>query len=135
MQLEPYLFFDGRCEEAMEYYKSVFGGELELNRYAGSPIETDAGPDYGQKVMHATLRADGFTIMGSDRPGTTRASSEQNYSLSLATNDEARGRAVFDALADGGSVRMPLEKAFWGGTFGMCADRFGIAWMVSIHAG
>jgi len=135
MQLEPYIFFDGHCEAAMEYYKTVFGGALDINRYGGSPIENQIPANYGEKVMHATLRADGFSIMGADRPESTKAGESSNISLSFATSDDAQGQAVFERLANGGTVRMALAPAFWGGTFGMCTDRFGVAWMISIHQG
>jgi len=135
MQLEPYLFFDGHCEAAMEYYKSIFGGELDVNRYGGSPIEAQMPPGYAEKIMHATLRADGFSVMAADRPGAIKTGAPQNISLSFATSDDKQGNAVFDKLAAGGSVRMALAPAFWGGTFGMLTDRFGVDWMVSIHQG
>lgn len=135
MQLEAYLFFDGHCEAAMEHYKSIFGGELDINRYGGSPIEAQVPAGYDEKVMHATLRTNGFSVMAADRPGGTKPGALQNISLSFATSDEAQGHAVFDKLADGGSVRMALAPAFWGGTFGMLTDRFGVDWMVSIHQG
>lgn len=133
MQLQAYLFFDGHCEEAMEYYAAIFGGELDIHRYAGSPIEDRVPAGYGAKVMHSTLRAQGFSMMGADRPGSIKAGVPQQISLSLATSDAAQGHEIFDKLAAGGSVRMALAPAFWEGIFGMLTDRFGVDWMISIH--
>ena len=131
MELEAYLFFDGNCEEALNYYKGVFGGEVTtLNRYEGSPMEAQVPPDYKNKIIHAVFQAPTLKFMASDgRPGTQRG--EGRVSLSLATRDNAEAERVFNALADGGTIDMPLANSFWGAKFGMCTDRFGLDWMVS----
>lgn len=130
MQLEAYLFFNGRCEEALDFYKQALGGTYELNRFAGSPMESEVGPEWAQKVMHATFKGDGFSFMASDsRDNGARA--EGGVSLSIASNDTDEGKRVFDRLSDGGAVNMPYGPTFWGGNFGMLTDRFGMKWMVS----
>jgi len=133
MQLEPYLFFHGRCEEALNFYKESLGGEISgLSRFAGSPMESQVDASYKEKVMHAKFEADGVKFMASDgRPGPG-PDGEDDIALCLSTGDDAEGERVFKALAEGGKVDMPLEKAFWGGKFGALTDRFGVQWMVEI---
>ena len=133
MQLEPYVFFYGKCEEAREFYKRAIGGDFDLSRFEGSPMAEQVPADFREKVMHATFKGPGFSFMASDgRPGKQVDPEAGNISLCLATGDEAEGRRVFDALSQGGTVGMALAKAFWGGTFGTVTDRFGIEWMVMI---
>lgn len=133
MQLEPYIFYYGKCEEALEFYKRAIGGDFEVSRYENSPMAEQVPPDFRNKVMHGNFKGAGFSFMASDgRPGKTIDPDAGNISLSLATKDESEGRRVFDALAEGGTVDMPLSQAFWGGLFGMLTDRFGIEWMVTI---
>jgi len=134
MQLEPYLFFHGRCEEALNFYAKALGGEIVgLNRYAGSPMEDQVDPHFRDKVMHASFVAGDVKFMASDgRPGSP-PDGEDDIALSLATNDAAEGERAFAALAEGGNVEMPLADAFWGGKFGQVTDRFGVQWMVSVH--
>jgi len=131
MQLEPYLFFYGRCEEALNFYKDVFGGEIiALNRFEGSPMESQVAPDERRNVMHATFKAPGLSFMAADGSAAGPVG-EGNVSLSLATSDDAEARRVFDKLSQGGKVTMPFDNVFWGGKFGMLSDRFGVCWMVS----
>jgi PhnB protein len=134
MQLEPYLFFHGRCEEALNFYKQCLGGEIVgMNKYAGSPMEDQVDPSFKDKVMHASFAAGDVTFMASDgRPGPA-PDGEDDIALSLATSDAAEGERVFAALSEGGNVEMPLADAFWGGKFGQVTDRFGVQWMLSIH--
>jgi PhnB protein len=134
MQLEPYLFFHGRCEEALNFYKECLGGELsDVHTYAGSPMESQVDPDFRNKIMHATFKAGDVRFMASDgRPGPA-PDGEDDIALSLATSDAAEGERVFAALSQGGTVEMPLADAFWGGKFGQLTDRFGVQWMLSIH--
>jgi PhnB protein len=135
MELEPYLFFHGTCEEALNFYATCFNGQITgLNRFAGSPIEPDVGADYRDKVMHASFVAGGLKFMASDgRPGSP-PDGEDDVALSVATKDATEGERVFNALVDGGTVTMPLSDAFWGGRFGSLTDRFGVQWMVTIGA-
>ena len=134
MQLEPYLFFYGHCEEALEFYKKALGGDFTLNRFEGSPMAQNMPPDQHKKIMHATFNGPGFTFMASDgRMDKTVDPEEGNISLSLATSDAAEGERAFKALSEGGKVGMPLQDVFWGGKFGQFTDRFGVEWMISIH--
>jgi PhnB protein len=133
MKLEAYLFYYGRCEEALEFYKGVFGGSYELNRFEGSPMAGDVPAEARNKVMHATFTGGGITFMASDGSlDKTVDPDAGNISLSLGTSDEAEGKRVFDALSQGGKVGAPLNEAFWGGKFGMVVDKFGVEWMMSI---
>lgn len=134
MAIEPYLFFNGHCEEAIEFYKNALGAEvLMLMRYKESPEPPPPGmvpAGWDNKVMHASLRVGNANLMASD--GCSDGVNFQGFSLSLSANDEADARRKFAALAEGGQVRMPLTKTFWSPCFGMVADRFGVGWMVTV---
>jgi len=131
MQLSPYVFFYGRCEEALEFYKGVLGGTYELQRVSESSMAQQAPPEHADRVMHATFTGPGFTFMASDGQDTKAIDTETgNISLSLGADDSAAGERLFSALAQGGTVKMPFAEAFWGGKFGMLDDKFGIEWMV-----
>lgn len=133
MQLEPYVFFYGRCEEALGFYKSAIGGDYEVSRFEGSPMADQVPADFRNKVMHATFKGPGFSFMASDgQPGKTIDPEAGNISLSLSTSDPAEGERVFNALAQGGNVVMPIADTFWGAKFGMLTDRFGNEWMITI---
>jgi PhnB protein len=134
MQLDCYLSFNGNCEEALNFYAKCLGGKINaIMRYEGSPMDNqDLPADWKQKVMHATLEADGAQIMGSDMPPNMGSVSHNGFTVSVWIKDGVeRGRQVFDALAAGGQVRMPFAPPFWGGHFGMLVDKFGVPWMVS----
>lgn len=131
--VQPYLFLYGRCEEALEYYKSVFGGKYELMRVADTPFANEMPPGSGNRVMHASFTADGIAFMASDGSSVKSVDPDAgNISLSLSLDDPERGERVFNALAAGGKITMPMDKAFWGGRFGMVVDRFGTEWMVEL---
>ena len=132
MQLEPYIYFHGTCEEALTFYARCLDGRIAaLNRITGSPVEGETPPEYHDKVMHAAFEADGVRFMASDgRPGTP-PHGEDDIALSLAMEDPDRAKCIFEALAEGGEVTMPFQDAFWGGKFGSLTDRFGIQWMLS----
>ncbi len=134
MTLEPYLFFNGRCEEALQFYTERLGAEVTaLMRYADAPPNEDGCGAGGQpapdKIMHANLRIDDATLMASDgmADGSPRF---EGFSLALAVADEATARSRFEALGDGGQVLMPLGPTFFAHQFGMVADRFGVSWMI-----
>jgi PhnB protein len=132
MQLQPYIFFYGRCEEALEFYKKTLGGTYELMRVADTPMADQMPAEQRNKVMHASFTADGITFLAADGRETKAIDPDAgNISIALAATDAAEGNRVFGALSDGGKVTMPLEAAFWGGRFGMFVDRFGIEWMVT----
>jgi PhnB protein len=132
MHVQPYLFFDGRCEEAIEFYRTAVGARLEmLMRYKDSPEPPQPGqvpPGYDDKVMHASLRIGDSVVMASD--GCTEGAAFQGFSLALGVADVAEAERRFKALAEGGQVTMPLTPTFWSPGFGMLTDRFGVAWMV-----
>ena len=134
MAIEPYLFFNGRCEEAIEFYKKALGAEVSmLMRYKESPEPAPPGmvpPGWDNKIMHSLLRVGNANIMASD--GCSEGLNFQGFSLSVALANETEAKRVFDALSVGGQVRMPLTKTFWSPCFGMIADRFGVGWMVTV---
>jgi PhnB protein len=132
MQVQPYLFFDGRCEEALEFYQKALGAKAEmLMRFKDSP-EPQANPaGAGDKVMHTSFRIGDTTLMASD--GRCQGQpSFSGFSLSLTATDDAEAERLFVALADGGQVLMPLAKTFFSSRFGMVADRFGVPWMIVV---
>jgi PhnB protein len=137
MQVQPYLFFDGRCEEAIEFYRKALGAEvIMLSRYKDSPEPPQPGvvpPGSENKVMHVTLRVGDATVMGSDGRCQGKPSFS-GFSLSLTVADEADAERRFAALAEGGQVQMPLTKTFFSPRFGIVADRFGVSWMVLVSA-
>jgi PhnB protein len=131
--LNPYLNFRGNARDAMEFYKEVFGGTLTISTYADFHASTDASED--KLVMHADLEgSNGIRLMAADTPNRMEFQAGNNFSLSVSGESEAELRGYFDKLSSGGSVTMPLEKAAWGDTFGMCTDRFGTQWLVNVAA-
>ena len=134
--VQPYLFFGGRCEEALAFYHTALGAQVDmLMRFKESPEPPPPGmmpPDWGDKIMHASVRIGGSTIMASDGCGESQGFT--GFSLSLSVPTEAEADRAFAALAAGGEVRMPLGKTFWSPRVGMVADRFGIGWMVNVEA-
>lgn len=130
MQIESYLFFNGRCEEAIAFYQRALGAEvLMLMRNKESPEPPPPGSE--DKVMHATLRIGTSHLMLSDGDNDGKPVFT-GFSLSLDAADEAEAERLFAALSDGGTVQMPLAKTFWSPKFGMVADRFGVGWMISV---
>lgn len=135
MQVEPYLYFNGRCDEALAFYKKTLGAEVtRLSRYQDNPEPwpPGMGPAGAEdKVMHAEFRIGSHILMASDG-ACTGVTDFKGFALSISVPDEAAARRTFDALADGGQVQVPLAKTFWSPLFGMLADRFGLAWMVNV---
>jgi PhnB protein len=136
MQVQPYLFFDGRTEEALEFYRGALGAEVTfLMRFKECPESQErsgVAPGAGDKVMHASFRIGDTTVMASDGECQGQPSF-QGFSLSLTASDEAEAERLFGALAEGGQVRQPLIKTFFSPRFGMVADRFGVPWMVVVQ--
>ncbi|NKX50386.1 VOC family protein [Arthrobacter deserti] len=133
--LNPYLAFRDNAREAMEFYQSVFGGELTSSTFGEAMVGGD--PAEQDKVMHAMLTTgSGLVLMASDTPAGMDYTPGGSISISLSGDhgDEAELRGYWDKLSDGGTVAMPLDKAPWGDTFGMCTDKFGISWLVNISA-
>ncbi len=136
MQVQPYLFFDGRCEEAVEFYRRALGAEVTmLMRFKDSPEpqgqDCAVPPGAEDKVMHASLRIGDTTVLASDGRCQGRPSF-QGFSLSLTAPAEAEAERLFAALADGGEVQTPLSKTFFSPRVGMVADRFGVSWMIYV---
>ena len=130
-RLNPYLGFRDNARQAMEFYHSVFGGELTTGTFAEYQASED--PAEADKIMHAMLETDdGLVLMAADTPNSMDYSLGTNHSVSLSGDDEAALRGYWDRLSDGGNVMMPLEHAPWGDFFGMCVDKFGINWLVNI---
>ena len=132
-QLNPYLNFKDNTREAMEFYKSVFGGKLDLSTFKDFHASQDPSED--DKIMHAFLEGEnGINFMAADTPDRMDFKPAAGFSMSLSGDDEAELKGYFDKLAAGGTITMPLEKAVWGDLFGMCIDQFGISWLVNVYA-
>lgn len=130
-RLNPYLGFKDNAREAMEFYQSVFGGELQVSTF--KEFQASQNPEEDNKVMHAMLEAEnGITFMASDTPASMEHKPGNNITMSLSGDNESELRGYWDKLSEGGKVVMPLERAPWGATFGMVSDKFGIDWMVNI---
>lgn len=137
MQIQPYLFFDGRCAAAVEFYQRALGAKVSLlMRYKDSPEPPPPGkvpPNWDDKVMHVSMQIGNATVMASDGCGADGVS-HNGFSLSLNLNDATTADRAFHALAAGGKIEMPLSKTFWSPRFGMLTDKFGIQWMVNVVA-
>lgn len=132
MQVQAYLNFAGRCEEALEYYKKHIGAEITtLMRWSDSPDPEMKGvPGHEQKIMHAAFKVGESALMADDGMGAPGKAEFKGITLALSAATDADTRRLFDALSEGGSVQMPLTKTFWTSAFGMLTDRFGVPWMV-----
>jgi PhnB protein len=134
MPIQPYLFFNGRCEEAIEFYGKALGAEvMMLMRFKQAPDQNMIQPGNGEKIMHARLRVGDAIVLVSDG----MCSGEQKFdgfSLTLSVSSVEEADSRFNALADGGQVRMPLGKTFFSPRFGMLADKFGVGWIVLVEA-
>ena len=129
--LDAYVFFNGNCAEAMRFYERTLGGKLDMMTHAQSPIADQVPPGSADRIMHARLTIDGRNLMASDSMVGQPYGGMKGFSLALAYPTAAEAKRVFDALADGGQVTMPLQKTFWAEAFGMLTDRFGTPWMIN----
>src|SRR5437667_7743563 len=133
--VQPYLFFNGTCEQAVEFYRTALDAHVDfMMRYKESPEPPPPGmvpPGFENKIMHTSFRIGETTVMASDGCSAEKPAFE-GFSLSLSVANESEADRLFAALANGGQVRMPLTKTFWSPRFGMVEDRFGVAWMVSM---
>lgn len=132
MEFAPYLFITGgKCEEALNFYKGLFGGEIsQVSRWKEAPAEMSMPAELGERIMHSTFSSPAVKFMASDAQPTTQYG-ESAISLSLGMKDASEAKRLFDRLSQGGKVEMPLEKTFWGAMFGMLTDKYGIDWMVN----
>ncbi|HEX3251362.1 MAG TPA: VOC family protein [Pyrinomonadaceae bacterium] len=131
MHLNPYLLFNGNCAEAFKFYEQTLGGKIEaLMTFNGSPAAEHAPPEWGDKILHASMTIGDQRVMASDAP-PGQYKQPQGISVSIGLNDRDKGERIFNALAEGGTTTMPFAKTFWASGFGMCTDRFGIPWMVN----
>ena len=130
-QLNTYLFFDGNCADAMRFYERTLGGKLSLMTHAESPMAAETPPGSANRILHARLDFDGGMLMASDSMVGQPYEGMKGFSLSLIYPTAAEGGRMFDALAQGGHVIMPMQKTFWAEGFGMLVDRFGTPWMVN----
>lgn len=132
--LNPYLSFRDNAREALNFYQSVFGGDLRVSTFGDYQASED--PAESDKIMHGMLTTpQGLVLMGADTPNSMEYREGSSISISLSGEDEAELRGYYDKLsADGGSVTVPMEKSPWGDVFGMCTDRYGIGWLVNVNA-
>lgn len=131
MQLNPYLTFDGRCEKAFTFYAQCLGGTIDgMFTHGGTPAAEHVAPEWHDKIMHASLKVGDHVLMGSDAP-PERYEAPSGFSVSLNFDDQAEAARVFNALAENGTVQMPLQETFWASRFGMLVDQFGIPWMIN----
>ena len=133
-QLAPYIMFPGNSREAMEFYQRVLGGNLQVQTF-GDIEGMPSPPGYEDKVMHSQLETEGMMIMASDPPPGNDVHPGDNVHLCFVGTDLDRMTRIFNGLAEGGRVVTKLEKQFWGDTFGMVVDRFGVHWMVNVSGG
>jgi PhnB protein len=131
MQLNPYLLFNGQCEEAFRFYERALGAKIEtMLLHEGTPAEAHVPAEWIKKVMHGRITVNGRTVMASDCP-PDRYTAPQGISINLGYEEPSDAERVFQALADGGSVQMPIQETFWAKRWGMVVDRFGIPWMIN----
>ena len=133
MRVDPYLSFEGDCEEALTFYQNAFGGELDMSRYEGSPMESQVSEDMKNKILHGRLSNGDLLIMASDVGPEHKPSPGGNIQLNVECESAEQQDAVFGKLSDGGNVVMPLEDQFWGARFGMITDKFGVNWMLNLY--
>jgi len=132
MEIQPYLSFEGRCDEAIEFYKKSIGAKVEmLMRFKEAPDQSMVSPGSGDKVMHASLKAGDAVLLMSDGR-CTGSTNFHGIALALSVASDAEAERVFGALTDGGKVNMPLTKTFFSSKFGMLSDKFGVGWMVLV---
>ena len=131
MQLNPYLVFNGNCEAAFRFYEKVLGGKIEaMLPHEGTPAAEHVPPEWRNKIMHARLRVGDKVLMGSDAP-PDHYEAMKGFSVTLGIDRPAEAERIFHALAEKGTVRLPIQKTFWAARFGMLVDQFGTPWMIN----
>lgn len=132
MRLNPYLTFDGHCEAAFKFYAQCLGGTIEaMFPFEGSPMSEQVAPAFRKRIMHARLALGDQALMGSDTTPACPYEAIKGCSVSINVDAVAEAERIFNALADNGTVQMPLAQTFWAARFGMCVDRYGVPWMVN----
>jgi PhnB protein len=131
MRISCHIHFDGQCEEAFRTYQNVLGGRLEtMLRFGDSPLGAQVPPEWQSRILHATLVLGEYELLGSDVfPG--QSGRKQGYSVTISLSDPENAKSIFDALADGGSILMPLQPTFWATGFGVITDKFGVSWEIN----
>ena len=131
MRVNAYLYFDGRCEAAFAFYAERLGGRIVMmTKFGDTPMAAHMPPEWSDKIVHARMELGDGVLMGSDPPPDSYEA-PKGFSVSLGVGDVAEAERVFHALAEGGDVRMPIQKTFWAARFGMLVDKFGVPWMVN----
>jgi PhnB protein len=130
MQMNPYLTFDGKCETAFKFYEQVLGGKIFMMKYGEAPVEMPTPADFKDKVMHARLAVGDEVLMGSDAP-PQMYEPMKGVSVTLSVDKPAEADRIFNALAENGTIRMPIQETFWAQRFGMLTDQFGTPWMIN----
>ena len=130
MQLNPYLSFKGQCEEAFKFYQQCFGGNTQMMTWGASPMADQVPSEWRDKIIHVSLVVGDTALLGADTP-PEHYEKPAGFSVTIQINDPAEAERIFHALAEEGTVQMPIQQTFWAALFGMCVDRFGIPWMVN----
>ena len=132
MKLNPYLFFNGQCEAAFKFYEKALGGKVEaMIPHEGTPAAEHVAPEWRKKIMHARLVVGDTALMGSDAPPDRSEGAMKGFSVTLGVETPAEAERIFHALAEQGTVRMPIQQTFWAARFGMLVDQFGTPWMIN----
>jgi PhnB protein len=135
MTLNPYLLFNGQCEAAFKFYEKILGGKIEaMMPHEGTPAAEQVPPEWRKKVLHARMTVGDQILMGSDAP-PDRYEAMKGFSVTISVNDPKEAERIFHALAEGATVRMPIQETFWAVRFGMLVDRFGTPWMINCERG
>jgi PhnB protein len=135
MQVNPYVLFNGDCETAFKFYEQTVGGEITaMMTHAGTPMAKHTPPERHHKILHASMKIGDTVLMASDAPPELYEQ-PKGFSVSLVLQDTSAAERIFHALAEGGSVRMPIQQTFWAARFGMLVDKFGIPWMINCDEG
>jgi PhnB protein len=132
MQMNPYLFFNGNCEAAFKYYEKVLGGKIEaLMTHEGTPAEGQVPAEWRKKIVHGRMKVGDVLLMASDAPPDRSEGGMKGFSVNLSVDKPAEAERVFHALAQNGTVKMPIGETFWADRFGMLVDQFGTPWMIN----
>ena len=132
MQSNTYLFFDGECKAAFQFYEQCLGGKIDMMTYGDAPMSEEIPSEQRDRIMHANLTVGGMVLMGSDTP-PDGFKKPQGFSVNLQFDDLVEAERIFQKLAENGTVKMPFQETFWSTRFGMLVDRFGTPWMINVQ--